>query len=112
MLIITYCLDVCICCCSYATLRLAERLWEGYYLGAFGDYILQDFLHANFTTCASNDGETKTGCLNFATYNVVELGIGAEPTAEDEDEEDDETQDGATGRRLLHDTGAGNRAQD
>jgi hypothetical protein len=98
-------------CAFAAALCLTERLWEGYYLGAFGDYILQDVLEADFKTCASSKGATKTGCLSLATYNLVELGIGAEPTAEDQDEEDDEIQDGFTRRRLLHTTGAGTGAE-
>ena len=77
----------------------AERLWEGYYLGAFGDYILKDVLLADFRQCASSRG--LTGCISLATYNLVELGIGAEPTAADEDEEDADQEGGASRRALL-----------
>ena len=63
---------------------LRERLWEGYYLGAFGDYVLDDFLGANHTQCASEG----TGCISMQQYEKEELGVGAQPpTAEEEEEE-------------------------
>lgn len=68
---------------SYEDLMtLRERLWEGYYLGAFGDYIVPDLLEANFTSCAS-EGK---GCLSLTRYNMDVLGIGAEPPEVNQEE--------------------------
>ena len=32
--------------------RLRDRLFEGYLMGAFGEYVWRDFLDTNFTSCA------------------------------------------------------------
>ena len=54
--------------CSYTyedmhvdLLTLRERLWEGYMLGGFGDYLITDFLEANFTSCALDGTSSALG---------------------------------------------------
>ena len=44
--------------------QLKERPWEGYYLGAFGDWFLSDFMAANFTSCALKG----KGCITMTQY--------------------------------------------
>ena len=43
-------------------MRLRDRMWEAYFLGALQDYAL-DMLAANFTTCAREG----IGCLSMLT---------------------------------------------
>ena len=69
--------------CSYTydnshqtLLELEHRLWEGYFLGALGDYAVADLLHANYTSCALS-GER---CLVMANYEVHVKGIGDAPS--------------------------------
>ena len=59
-------------------LRLRERLWEGYLLGGFGDYLLTDYIAANFTSCALEN----RGCISMRAYELDALGIGAAPPIE------------------------------
>lgn len=68
--------------CSYTydnshsrLLELRQRLWEGYLLGGFGEYIITDFLDANFTSCALE----RKGCIDTVAYELDALGIGASP---------------------------------
>lgn len=65
-------------------IRLRLRLWEGYFLGAFEDYIVADVLEANFTSCAL-DGVT--GCIRLDEYQKDALGIGAQPPKDQDDED-------------------------
>ena len=62
------------------------RLWEGYYLGAFGDYILDDMINANFTRCAESGGAS--GCIRTQSYELDVLGIGAVPPDETPEEQE------------------------
>lgn len=54
---------------------------QGYLLGGFGDYVIPDFLEANFTSCALQD----SGCIEMGQYELEELGVGAEPPLEEEE---------------------------
>jgi hypothetical protein len=62
-------------------LNLRERLWEGYLLGGFGEYIITDFLNANLTSCALEG----TGCIDVAAFELDVYGVGAAPEITDED---------------------------
>ena len=95
------CVCVCVCVCVSCVVWSAERLWEGYYLGAFGDYFLNDVLLADFRRCASSKG--LKGCISLARHDLIELGIGSEPTAVDTDEDDTSEEGSARSRRALLD---------
>ena len=72
----------CRCCaCAPQLLALRERLWEGYLLGAFGEYIVADIIEANFTACALDS----TGCIELKAFEEDAFGIGATPPVEEEE---------------------------
>ena len=49
-------------------------------LGGFGDYIITDFLEANFTSCALE----QRGCISTAAYDLDVLGVGATPPLDED----------------------------